>query len=525
MKKPRLIYYNDARHYLMYRYDPPMSLHRLRQAVDEVLATGVDTLAFGLGSGQTFWHDTSVGLKWGERIKDHNSGVMWWRASENLNQALRAGYDPLKVAVDRAHEKGIQILCSLKMNDPSFPGGQGLYWLGRLKWDNPEVMIGEEDPGDERVATCSDFARPEVRQERLDVIEEVCDRYGADGVEIDDCLKDSPARVFFKPSEARRNAPILTDFMRQVRGLLDRIGEKRGNRLCLATRVHPVEEANLAVGMDVRTWLSEGLVDLVVPYLDVLENSVMDTGPSYTWLIEAAHEAGAWVYAPVGRTPYDDRYHNATIEMYRAAGSNQRAAGADGLYLSDLPWPHTEREYMVLREMGDPDIYARKAKHYILAPRDPKSGQNPLGRRLPITLEEGKPVRVPVFVGDALDSARSDGELDRVTLGVRIIQHCPQDILTFRFNGRGLPIEEASVTTYSGGIVAYGVARGGLSERIGTHHWFHFDLPHDLVREGDNELEVTMERHFKALTAERVLLQVELRFAYREAPVRVQGQM
>ena len=263
MRKPRLIYYNDARHYLMYRFDPPMSPYRLRQPVDEILGTGVNTLSFGLASGQTFWHDTKVGLKWGERIERHNNGVMWWRAGENLNHALKAGIDPLKLVVDRAHEKGIQVFCSLKMNDASYPGGERLYWLGRLKWDRPEVMIGEEDPNiPERAAACSDYARPEVRQERLDVIEEVCDRYGADRLEMDDCLKDSPSRVFFKLSEARQNAPILTDFVRQVRMLLDRIGDKRGEQLCLATRVHPVEDANLAVGMDVRTWLSEGLVNL-----------------------------------------------------------------------------------------------------------------------------------------------------------------------------------------------------------------------------------------------------------------------
>ena len=29
MRKPKLIYYNDARRYLMYRYDPPLSKHVL----------------------------------------------------------------------------------------------------------------------------------------------------------------------------------------------------------------------------------------------------------------------------------------------------------------------------------------------------------------------------------------------------------------------------------------------------------------------------------------------------------------
>ena len=525
MRKPRLIYSNDARHYLMYRFDPPMSLHRLRQPVDEIIGTGVDTLAFGLGSGQTFWHDTAVGLKWGERIKNHNSGVMWWRAGVNLEHALRVGHDPLKVVVDRAHEKGIQVFGTLKMNDPSWRDGGNRYWLGRLKWDNPEVVIGEEDPDEPRVATCSDYARQEVRQERLEVIEEVCDRYGLDGLEMDDCLKDSPVRAFFKPSEARRNVPILTDFVREVRALLDRIGKNRGERLCLAARVHPVEDSNLAVGMDVRTWLSEGLVNLVIPYLGGMGDKLVDSQPSFGWLAEAAHQAGAWLYSPIGRTPYDDRYGGATVEMDRAAATNARAAGADGLYLEALPWPHTEREYMTLRELGDPDIYARKAKHYLLAPGGDGPDSAPLGRPLPITLEEGVPAKVPIIVGDELDSAREDGELEPLTLGVRVVQTCPEDRLTFLFNGHDLPLGSARVRTYYGGIVPYAAHGGGLPERIDTYYWFHFDLPPDLVRQGENDLEVTMDRHFRPFTADRVLLQVELRIPYVEPPIPVQGQM
>ena len=79
MNKPKLIYYNDARHYSFYRYDPPMSLHQLRQPIDELLGTGVDTLSYGLASGQTFFHDTKVGIPWGDVGGDHNHGVMWWR--------------------------------------------------------------------------------------------------------------------------------------------------------------------------------------------------------------------------------------------------------------------------------------------------------------------------------------------------------------------------------------------------------------------------------------------------------------
>ena len=215
MKKPRLIHYHDSRHLSFYRFDPPMSLYRLRQPVDELIGTPVDTLSYGLGMGQTFLYDSHVGTKFGENAVEHNSGLVWWRAAENFKLALEAGYDPLKVVVDRAHEKGIQVLGSLRINDGGSPEIGSNYSVGRLKYENPEVMIGEEDPDSPHVATCLDFARQDVREERLAVIEEVCDRYGADGIEIDQYV-----RAFFKPSEVRQNTPLLTEFMRSVRETL-----------------------------------------------------------------------------------------------------------------------------------------------------------------------------------------------------------------------------------------------------------------------------------------------------------------
>jgi len=517
MRKPRLIYYNDSRHYLMYRFDPPMSLHRLRQPVDEVLGTGVDTLSYALASGDTFLHGTEVGYKWGQTVKEHNSGVMWWRAAENIVKALEAGHDPLKIVVDRAHEKGIQIICSARMNNTGTQDAPNQYMVGRLKWEKPDVVIGEEDPSNPRTATAYDYARPEVREHRLALIEEVCDRYGADGFEMDFGMG-----VFFKPSEVREKTPVMTDFVREARELLDRIGKKRGEWLCLAARIEPSEEANLSAGLDVRTWLSEGLLNLVVPQYD---GWILDTNPWLGWLPQAAHKTGAWVYVPMGRTPYDDRDQELTIEMYRAAATNYRINGADGLYLADLPWPHTEGEYMVMREMGDPDLYARKSKHYILGLRDPSNGKQWSRRYIPETLQEGQSVRVPVSVGDNLDSARADRELDRTVLGVRIVQTCPEDRLVFRFNGSELPLDKALIKTYYGGLVSYSAQRSGLPHRINTHYWFEFDLPLDLVQEGENEVEVTMERHFKALTADRVLQNIELRVTYKEPPIPVGGQM
>jgi hypothetical protein len=193
MNKPRLFHYNDCRHYSFYRYDPPMSAQQIRQPVDEILGTDVDLVSYGLASGQTFLHDTQVGMRWGEQMPSHNHGVMWWRAYENARQAIAAGNDPLRVVVDRAHEKGKRIMCSLRMNDASSDAGGNYYMFGRLKREHPEVMIGAAAAGEHpNAATCANFEHEQVQAERLAVIEEVCDRYGADGLEMDPYVNAPP---------------------------------------------------------------------------------------------------------------------------------------------------------------------------------------------------------------------------------------------------------------------------------------------------------------------------------------------
>ena len=515
MQKPKLIHYNDARHYSIYRYDPPMSLHQWRQPVDEILGTEVDTLVYGLGSGETFLHGTRAGLKWGEDVEKHNMSMMWWTATENLNLALEAGIDPLVVAVERAHEKGRRILGSLRMTEPTSPDDDNPYMLGRLKREHPEVMIGGEHPDYPRAAGCADYTHESVRSERLSVIEEVCGRYGMDGLEFDPYVG-----VFFHPSEARDKTPVLTEFVREVRRLLDRIGNARGESLSLAVRARSTEEANLALGMDVRGWLDEGLLDIVVPWN---ESFLFDQEMPVGWLVEAAAGSDTPVYPMLGRTPYDDRHHLPTIEMYRAAAANYSAMGTDGLYLLDLPWPHTEREYQIFREMSDPDIHLRKKKYYFPAQREPNAEPHSPERNLPMDLEEGVPVQVPFLVGDDLDAARDDGELKAARLGVRILRTCPEDLYMFRFNDA--VIGPAEITHIYGGVVSYTAHRSGLPERIDTHYWFDFDLPIELVKEGQNELEVVLEQRHAPLGKDRELQQVELIVEYREPHLPVGGQM
>jgi hypothetical protein len=60
MKAPTVLYYTDARHPLVYMYEPPMQPEELASVVDELTGTPVDALHYCLGDGRTFLHDTKV---------------------------------------------------------------------------------------------------------------------------------------------------------------------------------------------------------------------------------------------------------------------------------------------------------------------------------------------------------------------------------------------------------------------------------------------------------------------------------
>ena len=68
MKKRRLLFYNDSRHFYMYCYDPPIRLEEAWAPVDEIAATQVDTFVYCFGAGQTIFHDTRVGEIWGTNV-------------------------------------------------------------------------------------------------------------------------------------------------------------------------------------------------------------------------------------------------------------------------------------------------------------------------------------------------------------------------------------------------------------------------------------------------------------------------
>ena len=530
MERPRLIYYQDAHHFHAKRLDPPLSIEKLRWPVDELLGSGVDVLAFGLGYGDVYFHDSKVGRVVGQ-MQDVWNSYIDWRIMRMVQDARELGTDQVREVVTRGKEMGLKVFPSLKLQSCDRPGSDR---CGLLKWHHAdEVCMLERDEYHPRYEWCYDYAHPKVREDKLSVLRELMSVYETEGVELDFMFVPK----YFKTGEEERQAQLMTDFVGDVGRMADEIGEAQGRKIVVAARVFHQREANLRLGLDVETWLANGSLDLVVGQVS---EQFMDTGAfDVRWMVDAAQPSDTGTYVRPTRRVYDERTPVPELEMYRAFAQTVRRQGADGLYIGYLRWPFSQVEYDILREMAYPDAFARRDKRYILQPREtglvleelvdyqggyPKKPHrtedettDPPERYLPADMVEGETISVPVVVSDDLESARAEGELRPPVLTLRFAQFCVEDDVEFRFNGRVLPTADAEITDELATMMPLSPRGSPFEGPLGVSaHWFRWKLDTDLLREGKNVVEVEAKRLDKPAGFTRSLNGVEIRTRYKD---------
>lgn len=490
---PRLIYYSDAHHFHAKRIDPPLSLHKMRWPTDELSGTGVDLLAFGLGFGDVYFHQTRVGRVIGQEQEVWDQFINW-RIMRMVQDAAAMGTDQLREVIRHGREAGIRVFPSLKLQDPTPQGGERCGWL---KWHHGmEVTLGT---GDDRFPShqtewCYDYANPAVRDEKLSLVREVLEEYGADGIELDFMFFP----LYFRRSETEAHVETMNRFVADVRSLTREIGEAQSRTIPVMARVWHRREENLDLGLDVEAWIAAGDVDLVVGQIP---NLFLD--PCVTdgrWLADAANAAGVASYLRPGRRLEDPRTGIANIEMFRAFGRTARWQGFTGAYLGYLPWPFSDAEYRVLRELAFPEAALRHDKRYFLPEREELPPYvRPDGRRLPLVLEEGAAETVCITVADEIEAAIADGEIRDPVLTLTFKQLCVEDEVAFRFNGRDLPVESKTIHE----------PRRGL-------YWLRWTLDAGEVVQGENTVELEILRKERTAGFDRTLTGVEIHLRYTE---------
>jgi hypothetical protein len=396
-RKPyRVIYQQDSSWGLANAVDVEDYLHGMCGFLKD---THVDALFWHDGAGgNTANYDSDVLELTGERIG---------KVHPFLEQLIRTGNDPAKIVVQEAHRYGVDIFYSFRINDLHDSLGDGKshpQLIASFKVEHPDWTIGRDQPygGVHQL----DFAIPEVRELKFSVIEEVFRKYNFDGLEID--FMRSPPH--FIPGTEPENAPILTQFLRRVREHLVQRAKERGKPIPLAVRVSETREACRLDGFDVKTWIQERLVDILIlgsGAIDIEVESFKQLAANTNILIYPCLYGWPSGYMPI------------SPEMTRGLAVNYWHQGADGIYTfnwnahtytqrpSDRrPGGHAKFKHQIqrLREIDSPDVMRGTDK--VFAADRGRPGwtypHNWIHCVLPVTFQAGQNRDISVLVGEDL---------------------------------------------------------------------------------------------------------------------------
>lgn len=482
MRKARTLYYNDARRQYLFVTEPPMTLEDAQRPVDEVAGTAVDTFTYAVARRDGLFYPSKVGMRFGGDILPFGNAT-WWRAWHNMQSLIDQGLDPLRVLVDRAHEKGMTFIACLR--------------VGAFGEMDASLNVRHEGLG---------YKLPQVREHALAVAQELAAEYPLDGIELDFTDPSGPASStllgYFAAEDVLAYTPVMTDWVRHVskavRGRVDGPG-------LVGARIYPTEHINLGAGLDVQTWLREGLVDYVAP--NIRGPRILHQNMDVEWLVEAAHDNGISIYPLLHPMYRDDAY--ATSDMMRGAFANYRDRGVDGLYIWALKWPLGAEQRGILTDQGDSADLGNRAKHYFIPQRRPSvEGANSYESVLPLSIasnDTGVKYAVSMYVADDLaeDPARE------VCLRLFVTGLVDADQFTIYLNERSIMHEQSRryfddvITPEAGRWVEITLAdvRPNMGENV---------IEIDLHRRGANDVSNPAAAHGTGLAQPFVVEDVEL---------------
>ncbi|MBI4625654.1 MAG: hypothetical protein HY736_20840 [Verrucomicrobia bacterium] len=256
----------------------------IRREIEPYRDTDFSRMYWEAGMGDVTYFPSKVGsLLTFEWMEDH------YRTQDRIVGQTYAdfrakGVDPFRVALDYCHEVGLEFHAAYRVAGFYFPAPEDEWNSGGLYHRHPEWR-GRDRQG--RPTPRLSYAFPGVREFVLGLLRELAG-YPLDGVcllynrrlpvlEYEAPLIDSfKARHGVDPRTLAESDPrwlahkagVLTDFMRALQALL-REESRRQNRarpLPVTVVVVSSEQENYSYGLDLKTWVAEGLIDTLVPY-------------------------------------------------------------------------------------------------------------------------------------------------------------------------------------------------------------------------------------------------------------------
>ena len=492
--------------------------------VDQSMQTFLDKTYAPLDNtqvGALFWCIGEHAVRWPsatmELLADVNGrryeNAAAYTHSENIRRMLDRGEDPQQAVIERGHQLGLHVYGSQRMNDNHFDGAQlsdlqTLHHteLTQLRKDHPEWLLGADT--EEWFALSWNMAIPEVRENRLQHLRELCQNYAWDGVELD--WQRHP--FHFPDDQAYRLRYVLTDFMRAARQLTRELAQQRGTPFYLAARVAGSIEGCHRIGYDIETWIKEDLVDILIPAGAAGTDPAIEVN-AFRNLLGASSIAlypgfDGGVPGPAAGPEHETSRHTMRT---KATSMHYHHQGASGIYAFN--W-HADRDSKreLLSQVGAIETLRQQSKIYNVTHRfrqttGPWRGaykHDRLRGSLPVTLHHTFMETGPHFTLDIADDLSQDPPTD-LLLRIRLQDWVVGDEVRILFDKETLTDPEI---TYCHNGDQHPIAD------ISAAAWHSFKLTPTQVPQGPHRIETILLNRHPQLACDLILTDVELVILY-----------
>ncbi len=356
----RILFVSDPSSIATALLPDPVEPEHLRRWVDMVADSGVDTFDQEVFSqGWTAY--------WRSDRYEYDCRTQHRRFLPMLDR----GIQPVEILIDQTHHRGMKFLAGFRVNDNhAFQAKQQGVGIAGFIDSNPQLRLTEWPQGASyRSSEPLDFTHEAVRDFTYGVIEEVVNRFEVDGIEM--CFRD---HAYFPPNAGRERAGLMTDLIRRVRDTLARRSDAVGRPLRLGVRVFSTIGECLDLGLDVPTWIEQGLIDHLSPqdtmYTDY--NLPLEDWSALTRSSDCMLYPGCLPWTSVrNRSRLDQIPLNSA--NWRALARSYYGAGADGLSIYNhfcAMWiaPFYPQQMQIFDELREPRRIAAGERHYVFDP-------------------------------------------------------------------------------------------------------------------------------------------------------------
>ena len=436
---PKKLIVQDDFSNILYAAPGNMSRADLEWRLDRLASTQADIVAVDMACPDLCYYKTEVGETWGQNWQKDYPSPTSWNIAQNIQGLIAAADDPLDVTTERLHQHGLTVLAGIRVNDRHHRTIE--FMRTRFYLEHPEWVI--------EGSVNMDYTVPQVREHRLAIVKEVLAR-DVDGISLD-FIRSAP----YVSPPAAENAQYLTEFIRQVRTLLDDAAREKGRQMVLGA-IMPWDLALLeSLGADVGYWIREGWLDFVSPS----EGRCADWNLPVDQWVSLVDGADCLVCPAViadmviDRTVRADTGHaegpmQMSMEHITACAQNFYSQGADGIAFYNMYGHSHGRKFSELAQLRDPIALHSMPRHYFYGRNLKYSFDNlsDVARKLELITREGEEAQSYSFIlGDRLSS-------EKAILRFKALNMVATDELSVSLNGTPLDASLRLVPTEETGI-------------------------------------------------------------------------